>query len=375
MLRCPSCGAGSWDERNDNRDGSSGLIWCSSCHAHYLVVRGIPILTASISGGDGRDLAERAEHDPPVRDLMRARLGRYGGLLGGFAGALEFVGQEPLEKAFAVPGAPWIGLHRLELPHFHRIADLFSGVGTLVDLGCGYGASTLPFVSSGRARAVVGIDENLFLLLLLRRYCEEKAYDNVALVCYDLEALPYPLRDRSADAVTGVSFFNHFASLKDRAFVSAFFDEMARILEPDGNLLLDMVPNRGHPFPTEINVDAVVSEASLRALARRVLGILPLRWLPGGISASALWGAYSLYAALSRKPSRSYTSFKRDLTKALPELGVSYLPLDPDAYGKVIDGFRTVQVLDQARFDATGELTRVHGWTPRAAYFLVRCKR
>jgi hypothetical protein len=171
------------------------------------------------------------------------------------------------------------------------------------------------------------------------------------------------------------NFFNHFASLKDRAFVSTFFGEMARILEPDGNLLLDMVPNLGHPFPTEINVDAAVSEASLHALARRVLGNLPLRWLPGGISASALWGAYSLYAAVSRKPSRSYAGFRRDLTKALPELGVFYLPLDPDTYGKVIDGFRTVHAFDQARFNATGELTRAHGWSPRTPYFLIRCKR
>jgi SAM-dependent methyltransferase len=375
MLRCPRCGADAWDERSDCRDGTSGLLECSSCRANYLVVRGIPILTASIPGDDGRCLAERAEHDPPVRDLLRARLGSYGGLLGGFAGALESVDQEPLEKAFAVPGAPWINLRRLELPHFHRIAGLFSGVGTLVDLGCGYGASTLPFVSPERARAAVGIDENLFLLLLLRRYCEEKSHDNVALVCYDLEALPYPLRDGSADAVTGVSFFNHFASLRNRAFVSAFFGEMARIVEPDGNLVLDMVPNRGHPFPTEINIDAVISQASLEALARRVLGLLPLRWLPGGISASALWAAYSLYAALSGRPSRSYADFRRDLTKALPELGVFYLPLDPDAYGKVIDGFRTVSAFDQAHFDATGELARGHGWTPRTPYFLVRCTR
>ena len=375
MLRCQSCGADAWHEHNDSRDASSGSLECSSCHAHYLVVRGIPILSASIPGNDGRCLTERAEDDPPVRDLLQARLGGYGGLLGGFAGALECVGREPLERAFAVPGAPWITLRRLEMPVFHRVADLFSGVGTLVDLGCGYGASTLPFVSPERARAVVGIDENLFLLLLLQRYCEAKSYDNVALVCYDLEDLPYPLRDCSADAVTGVSFFNHFASLRDRAFVSAFFGEMARILEPDGNLLLDMVPNLGHPFPTEINVDAVVSDASLHALARRVLGILPLRWLPGGISASALWGAYSLYAALSQKPSRSHAGFRRDLTKALPELGVFYLPLDPDGYGKVIDGFRTVHAFDQARFNATGELTRAHGWSPRTPYFLLRCQR
>jgi hypothetical protein len=171
MLRCQSCGADAWHEHNDSRDASSGSLECSSCHAHYLVVRGIPILSASVPGDDGRCLTERAEDDPPVRDLLRARLGGYDGLLGGFAGALEFVGREPLERAFAVPGAPWITLHRLEMSHFHNIADLFSGVGTLIDLGCGYGASTLPFVSPERARAVVGIDENLFLLLLLQRYC------------------------------------------------------------------------------------------------------------------------------------------------------------------------------------------------------------
>ena len=111
-IRCPACLGGSWLEHTSDASSSGGSIECLNCRMHYLVVEGIPLLTAAIPHDDGASASpeQRAEHDPDVQRVVHEALGNYFDLVGGLREAIAWVNGQPLEQTFRVPGANWISL-------------------------------------------------------------------------------------------------------------------------------------------------------------------------------------------------------------------------------------------------------------------------
>lgn len=101
-----------------------------------------------------------------------------------------------------------------------------------LDLACGPGTFTLALAR--RARLVFGLDLTPALLERARQVAQEQGAANVALVCGDAVALPWP--DGSIDvAVSGFSF-HHMAS----PFLA--LRELARAVRPGGRLaVVDLI--------------------------------------------------------------------------------------------------------------------------------------
>jgi SAM-dependent methyltransferase len=376
-IRCSACLAGSWLEHTSDASSSFDSIECLSCRMHYLVVEGIPLLTVPIPHDPASaSLEERAERDPDVQRVVHDALGNYFDLVGGLRQAIAWVNDQPLEQTFSVPGATWISLERFEsLEKYKSIPTIVGDAETVLDLGCGYGCSSVPFLASRQARALIGVDENLFLLLLFQRYARERSLEGLALVCYDLDRLPLPIADDAVDAIIGISFFNHFACFKPSGFVKGFFTEAARVLRPGGRLALDMVPNRRHPFLTEINLGDAIEERAVRRAVERALRRLPLKRLPGGAIALMLWLGHSGYSLVKLQRPLRYGSFRKELSKALPEIGLAGLPADPADYRRLAGDFAHVEILDHAAVYRTGALVPPEGSAARTPYLILRGTR
>jgi SAM-dependent methyltransferase len=341
-----------------------------------LVVDGVPIMTAPVPPATShRSLLERLDGDVEARRVVRAALGRFDALLGGLGGVLSQVRRDSLEQAFAIPAAPWISLSRFTWPKYASLRDLAPESDTLLDLGCGYGPSSAPFLANGKVRSVIGVDENLFFLLLFRRYAQERQLGDVTLLCHDASRMPLPVRDAAVDVVVGASFFNHFACLKSSRALRRFFSELARLSRPEATLLLDMVPNRHHPFATEVNLGEVVSQPRLRKRVDRILRRLPTRWLPGRLIVVALWCGYRLYMAAARRRALDLASFKREVGKALPESAVSGLPFRLRSYGRMVEGFSRTELFDEGSLYYARRLVPVSGAAFRIPYFVLRSTR
>jgi len=313
--------------------------------------------------------------DPETRTLVSRSLGRFEAGLGGVEAALSHARRGSLEDAFRVPGAPWISLSRFGWPKYDRLRELVPVGGVVLDLGCGFGPSLAPFLSPAKGGAGIGLDENLLFLLLFKRFAAERELREPVLVCRDAGRAPLPLADAAADVVIGASFFNHFACLRPRRKLRHFFAEAARVTAPGGTLILDMVPNRHRPFPTEVNVGEVIHGPALRRRAERLLRRLPTRWLPGPITAAALWVSYRLYMALARRRALGLTAFKRELGKAVPEAALSGLPYRLRQYARLAAGFSAVELLDDRRLLERRERVPVTGFSPRIGYLVLRARR
>jgi SAM-dependent methyltransferase len=365
-LRCPACLEGTWVERWPERAGELASIECGGCGARYLVVEEIPLLEPL-----QRD-ATASEQDPHVERILRSALARYFDLFRGLQGVLAFVNEQPLEAAFRVPGAAWVTLSHIDSSWKRTVADLVGKAETVVDLGCGYGASTAPFLET--AERTIGIDENLFLLLLFRRYARERGRGAPALICHDLGRARLPLADSVADVVIGFSFFNHFACLRGRGVFERFFAEAARVVRPGGGLWLGEVPNPRYPFLWEINFGPY-SGGVLHRLLERPLRRLPLRRVPGPALGVPLWLGHSLYRIASRRRPLGYPIFRRELGKALPEIGSRVLPADVDGYRRIAPAFAQVELADEKATYAAGALVPLTGGVGEGSYVLLRCIR
>jgi SAM-dependent methyltransferase len=369
-LRCPACLEGAWVEHRPEGSAELASIECGSCGARYLVVEEIPLLGVPLSHGGAA-----SEHDPDVKHALRLALGRYFDLFGGLREVIAFVNEQPLEAAFRVPGSEWISLDRFgAFPKYRVVPALVGAAETVVDLGCGYGCSTVPFLET--ARCTIGIDENLLLLLLLRRYARERAPGVLGLICYDLERLRLPFADSGAEVLVGLSFFNHYACLQTLGFLERFFAEAARVLRPRGRLLLDMVPNPKYRFLWEINFGPF-DEGVARRLLERPLRRLPLRRVPGPLLAGVLWSAHSLYQIAGRRRPLTYRSFRREVvSKALPEIGSRVLPADAHGYRRLAPAFSQIELADEEATLRTGALVELSGGTSsEKSYVLLHCTR
>lgn len=156
-----------------------------------------------------------------------------------------------------------------------------------------------------------------------------------------------PLQPGTADGASAISFFNHFACLKGSRELRSFFKDLSRVVRPGGRLVVDMVPNRRYPFPTEINFELVIPGKRFRALSTTIIRRVPLRWLPGTITIPSLWGLYRLHAALRRLPAVGFSEFRHEVSKALPEAAVGGFPVRVHSYRRLLAEFSEVEVLNE----------------------------
>src|SRR4029079_13055561 len=112
------------------------------------------------------------------------------------------------------------------------LASRFSHGGRVADLGCGPGRVAAFLAAKGVE--VVGIDLSLGMLEMGRR-----AHPDLRCALGDLAALP--LADRSLDGA--VCWYSIIHTEPDR--LDAAFDEMARVLVADGQVLLAFQAGRG----------------------------------------------------------------------------------------------------------------------------------
>ena len=375
-LICPGCNGGKWDQRAYADESASGTLACASCGRRWLVIEGVPLMTTPVPPGRSeRTLSEHLVRDPVARQVAGAALGRFAAELRGVEGAISQIRQEPLERAFMVKGAPWITLRRFESEKYAHLGDLVPSGEVLLDLGCGYGASAAPFLAGGKARSVIGLDENLLLLLLFKRYTAARRLGEAAFICHHLGRRPLPLCDGAVDTVVGGSFFNHFACLKGSQELRQFFSELARVLSPSGTLLLDMVPNRQYPFPREVILEPVIAQPRLRDWAKRAIRGVPTAWLPPSLTVGALWLTYRAYMASRGRPALGFASFKRELGKAVPEAALGGLPIRPRRYSRLAADFSRIEVFDDAALLRRGELRPVGPVAVTSRYFLLRATR
>ena len=370
VLRCPSCAGGDWREAPTDDAPSWGAIVCTQCGSLYLVADGVPVLLQSIDCESG----SRAELLRASRAVLGQALGRFAELLGGVEEALDHCERAPLDRAFEVPGATWLSLKRFSTKKFGRVPALVPAANTLLDLGCGFGASAVPFLVSGRASKVIGVDENLLFLLLFRRYCRERSLPVPHAACFDLGRFPYPFADGVADTAIAISFFNHFASLRPAALVASLFRELGRLVRPAGAVVLDMVPNRLDPFTRELNLADVISSPKLRRRVAKLARGLPLKWLPSAVAVPGAWAAYRTYAGLTAGPAPGLAEFRKLIPKSVPELALGGLPLDHRAYRRLLADFEGVEILEEGPFYSSGELTPA-GRFSRTPYFILRGTR
>ena len=315
-------------------------------------------------------MLEWAERDAVAKAVVHAALGRFAEMLGGLSGCLAMVRREEIEQAFDVPGAGWITLERYDWARNDWIAEELGGDGAVLDIGCGYGCSSVPFAQAGRE--VVGVDENLLFLLLFGRYARERDLPGTGYACIDVAQLPLPFADRAFNGVLAASFFNHYACLRTRDELREFLDETARVAEPGGGFVADMVPNRLHPFPSEINLGEVITEEKLRRGATGLLRRIPVRWLPGRLTAPGLWVVYRLYCAARRRTALGLAAFRSQVSKALPEAGVGGLPLTARGWPALARAFSSVEVRDNSVFSGSAQ---ERGTGARVPYFVLSCRR
>lgn len=107
---------------------------------------------------------------------------------------------------------------------------------TVLDVGCGFGTAALRIARRTRARRVVGVNVSSVQLALARSAARAEALEaRVAFV--EASALSLPFERASIDHVLSTEAAFHFA---DRA---RFFREVARVLRPNGSLVVaDLVP-------------------------------------------------------------------------------------------------------------------------------------
>jgi SAM-dependent methyltransferase len=142
------------------------------------------------------------------------------------SGDLGFTGERFVPGASGAPGEIWY-------EHWHRYhfaAPLVAGMRALdVACGSGYGSALL----ATRARHVVGVD--LAPEAIAHAKARYAGVRNLEFVAGDCAALP--LGDASVEAVVSFETIEHIHAQE------AFLDEVARVLTPDGLLILSC-PNK-----------------------------------------------------------------------------------------------------------------------------------
>jgi ubiquinone/menaquinone biosynthesis C-methylase UbiE len=146
------------------------------------------------------------------------------------------------------------------------IAELrAAGPERVLDIGCGTGILTTRMADELRGSGVVGCDFSYGML-------EQAASRRREVPWVQGDALRLPLRDESVDAVTSTESFHWFPD------PDAALRELARVIRPDGTLLVAVVNPRTH------------SATRLLGTTSRVLG-QPGQWSTRDIMAARVTAA------------------------------------------------------------------------------------
>jgi len=356
FLQCPSC-HGEYKFYNVETSleifEGSGVLVCNRCGRSIIVIKGIPIFHEFFKDASSamNFLSLIYDRDKSTSPFLHSIMHRPMEHID-FLELLDFLHREKIDIIFKRFGTPYISLKRFKIEKYQKICRFLTDepIETLLDLGCGFGCSTIPFAESGKAEYCVGLDSNFFFLLLFDKYCQENNLQNIGLILFNVENLPFPLKKSRFDVVIGISFFNHFISSKNKDTLYSFIKELTRITRNGGRIFIDAVPNRLHPFPGEVNMPGLLKRKSLEKATKFFLSCVPFKWFPRSISMSVLWRLYRLYCFLIGNKVESYNTFLDYVSSIIPEANVQFLPLSPFYYKKLLNSFTEVRIMPQNEF-------------------------
>jgi len=354
FLRCPACfGRYQFQEaKTEAIYRTSGVLSCSECGKSVITIRGIPLFCTLFEEASlaHNFLSLILREDPNVKPFLASVLGKSKKSFK-LRELLNYIDNESLNRIFEHYRTGYIDLERFTWKKYHGIQGFLTSepVETLLDIGCGFGCSSAPFLTSGKSNYCIGIDKNLFFLLLFQRYCQEQDFQNIDLVCFDTENQPFPFKSNLFDLVIGISFFNHFASTKTEKMINAFFGELDRITTGKGRAYIDAVPNRLNPFPGEVNLPGLLN-LRLEQIAEIIGHIIPVKWLPRLLSMNILWHLYRGYCKSTNMKIEPYDVFLSYVSSAIPEVDVNHLPLFPSVYKILLARFTQTKVIPQNSF-------------------------
>ena len=227
FLVCPECLG---ELRADGvRAGGPQRLCCEGCGAAYPMWVGIPdfrpVRTPDACWEEDRilpALAERYE-STDAEGLLATLLDCIDGKT-----AAE---RETLRRYYMGELAERARHRRALVEHLHERAGRRSDYSSVLEIGCGTGATLFELARGGRA---VGVDPNLLHLIIARKRAEELGLD-ARLVCAFAEALP--LRSNAFSLVNFMHTYEHFSD-QERGLA-----EIRRVLAEGGAISFD-VPNR-----------------------------------------------------------------------------------------------------------------------------------
>lgn len=355
FLQCPAC-LGDYifhKVKVPETYGDSGVLVCNKCGKSVIVIKGVPIFHTFFDNGliASDFLSLIIKEDKTVTPFISSILQRPLDSIT-LSELLTYLSNERLDTIFNYFKTDFISLERFALEKYQKIFQFLTiePIEILLDIGCGFGCSTAPFVASGKVKYCIGLDSNLFFLLLFQKYCQEHKFQNIDLVLFDTVNLPFPFKSSSFDVVMGVSFFNHFISSKNKDMLHCFFKEVGRIIKESGRIYIDALPNRLHPFPGEVNIPNLLKRKFIERTAKKILNFTPFKWFPQGLSTTILWHCYQLYCNVAHLRIESFNTFLSYLSSVIPEANVSFLPLFPSTYKKILTYFSEETIIPQKSF-------------------------
>jgi len=384
FLRCSSClGAMIFHKVNAPEVfEKTGILVCSKCGKSAIMIKGIPIFRIFFDdlASASRVLAEIVDGEPRVRQLLTQLLGRTENPVLKLANLLNFLDNASLVEVFDFFKTSYINLHRFSSRKYVEIQQFLAQkpVETLLDIGCGFGCSSVSFTLRKKADYCVGLDEKLLFLFLFQKYCSHQGIQNVDLVCFDASKQPFPFRSASFELTIAISFFNHFLSTRSRENVNSFFNELHRVSRLNAEVYIDAVPNRMTPIPGEINTSLIVQKGFRRHLAEIVARYIPTKWFPRSVSLNLYWLFYKFYCASARTKMESYETFLNYASAIVPEIDVNALPVFPSSYVRFLSNFNKVSVIPQTKFYQKHPYAE-EKWTTRdflgSPYLILLCEK
>jgi SAM-dependent methyltransferase/uncharacterized protein YbaR (Trm112 family) len=341
----------------------SGVLECSKCGKSVIVIKGVPVFYRIFNDCnlalDAISLISR--EDPSTKPLIASLLRRTKESFQ-FGKLMSYLESESLSTIFKRFKTEYVNLERFNQHTYWGVQEFLADkpVERLLDIGCGFGCSTNPFLTNGKVRYVLGIDNCLFDLFLFQKYCQQYGFQNADFVCLNAANLPFPFKSDSFSLTIAINFFNHFPCLvRSRETINVFFQELERVTRNEGRIYIDSVPNRLNPFPKEVDVSAIITQGLLRQVTENLARTIPTKWIPGTLSMNVLWHIYKAYCRANSKIEFheifSQAVFSREtffsyLSGEFPEINTNCLPIFPSVYRRFFSRFTRTKIMPQSRF-------------------------